>query len=326
MKQSIEFNNVLKYIDQNLKEILINIDKNIAKNIEEIRLRLGKPLMIYSNGINYYIDKKGQLYSTPINLEKSYLVTPENIYKTFQIVSNYSVYSIQEELKQGFITIKGGHRIGLVGRGVYNGDKLENIKNISSINIRIAREVIGSSNHIVKYVIKNSHSIYNTLIISPPKCGKTTILRDLIRNISNGINSYNFEGLKVGVVDERSELAGTYNGQPQNDLGYRTDILDGCYKHDGIMILLRAMSPDVIATDELGHPNDIKAIYEAMKGGVQIISTVHGANLDDVKNKPNIKDIVEEKVFKRIVVLDNSKGVGTISDIIDGETFKSITH
>ncbi|AFS78382.1 stage III sporulation protein AA [Gottschalkia acidurici 9a] len=326
MKQSIEFHNILQYIDQNLKEILINIDKNIAKNIEEIRLRMGKPLMIYSNGVNYYIDKKGTLYSTPINLQKSYLVTPENIYKTFQIVSNYSVYSIQEELKQGFITIKGGHRIGLVGRGVYNRDKLENIKDISSINIRIAREVMGASNHIIKYVIKNSHSIYNTLIISPPKCGKTTILRDLIRNISNGINSYNFEGLKVGVVDERSELAGTYNGQPQNDLGYRTDILDGCYKHDGIMILLRAMSPDVIATDELGHPNDIKAIYEAMKGGVQIISTVHGANLDDVKNKPNIKDIVEEKVFKRIVVLDNSKGVGTISDIIDGETFKSITH
>lgn len=318
------FYSVIDHVDNELKDILKNVDKNLASKIEEIRLRIGKPLMIYAEGEDLYIDKSGKTYKEDLKTENIYIVSSDNINKTFQIVSNYSIYSVQEELKQGFITIKGGHRIGLIGKGIYNEDTLSSIKDISSINIRISKQIIGASKDVMKYIVRNSNDIYNTLLVSPPKCGKTTILRDAIRNISNGMDKYNTRGLKVGVVDERSEIAGMYNGQPQNDLGNRTDILDACYKYDGMMILLRSMSPDVIATDEIGHEMDIKAIYQAMQSGVKVISTAHGAGLEDIKNKLNLKDIIENKIFERIIVLDNSRGIGTIKDVIDGETYQSI--
>lgn len=319
-----EFYKVIDHLDSELKDILKNIDKKLISKIEEIRLRVGRPLMIYAEGNDLYVDKNGKTYIEDPGVTNAYIVRLDNINKTFQIVSNYSIYSIQEELKQGFVTIKGGHRIGLIGKGIYNGDRLSSIKNISSINIRISREIIGASKEVMKYIVKDYKDIYNTLLVSPPKCGKTTILRDAIRNISNGMDKYRIKGLKVGVVDERSEIAGMYNGQPQNDLGNRTDILDACYKYDGMMILLRSMSPDVIATDEIGHEMDIKAIYQAMKSGVKVISTAHGDSLEDIKDKLNLKDIIQNKVFERIIVLDNSKGIGTIKDVIDGKTYKSI--
>lgn len=323
-KQTDQFSHVIEYLDYDLRELFKNRDKNLDLKVEEIRLRVGKPLMIYASGKDMYVDKNGKIHERFDDLKNSYIVSLENISKTFQMISNYSVYSIQEELKQGFITIKGGHRIGVIGKGIYNQDKLISIKNISSINIRISREIIGASKQSLKYIIKNSNDIYNTLLVSPPKCGKTTILRDIIRSISDGVSRYNFKGLKVGVVDERSEIAGMYNGCPQNDLGLRTDVLDGCYKYEGMMILLRSMSPDVIATDELGHEMDIKAINQAMKSGVKVISTAHGLDLEDIKNKLNLKEILNNKVFERIIILDNSKGIGTIRDVIDGETYKSI--
>lgn len=322
-EQRHEFLNVLEYLDCELKEILENIDIELISKIEEIRLRVGKPLMICIGGEDLYIGKDSKSYKE-INSKDIYMVNLENINSTFQKISNYSVYSIQEELKQGFITIRGGHRIGLIGKAIYNESKLISIKNISSINVRISKEIIGASNEVMKYVRKNLDCIYNTLIISPPKCGKTTMLRDIIRNISNGSKDRGIKGLKVGVVDERSELAAMHMGQPQNDLGLRTDILDACYKYDGMMILLRSMSPDVIATDEIGHSSDIKAIYEAMKSGVKVVSTAHGEDLEDIKNKLNLKDIIENKIFERIIILDNSKGVGTIKSVIDGRTQKPI--
>lgn len=318
-----DFFNILEYIDYQLKEIFGNIDRELILKVEEIRLRTGKPLMIHVNGEDLYVDKDGKTYRD-ISSKDIYTVSLEEINNTFQKVSNYSIYSIQEELKQGYITIKGGHRIGLIGKAIYSEGKLVSIKNISSINIRISREIIGASGKVMKYIRKDSDNIYNTLIISPPKCGKTTMLRDIIRNISNGVKDKGVKGLKVGVVDERSELAAMHHGEPQNDLGIRTDVLDACYKYDGMMILLRSMSPDVIATDEIGHSTDTKAIYEAMKSGVKVISTAHAEDLEDIKTKLNLREVIENKVFDRIIILDNSRGIGTIRDVIDGKTQKSI--
>lgn len=318
-----KFLKAIENIDCELREVLTKIDISLISKIEEVRLRVNKPLMIYIEGRDFYVGKCGETYRD-LDLKKNYIVSLENINKTFQMISNYSIYSIQEELKQGFITIKGGHRIGLIGKGIYSEEELISIKNISSINIRISKEIIGASNHVMQYIIKDSNSIYNTLLVSPPKCGKTTLLRDITRNISNGMEKNNLRGLKVGVIDERSEIAATYNGQPQNDLGIRTDILDTCYKYDGIMILLRSMSPDVIVTDEIGSEKDIRALYEAMKSGVKVISTAHGEDIEDIKNKLNLRDVIAEKIFERVIILDNSKGVGTISDVIDGKTYRSI--
>ncbi|RKD34776.1 stage III sporulation protein AA [Thermohalobacter berrensis] len=316
-----KYKEILELLDSDIAKIMDKIPKRVKDKVEEIRLRIGRPLMICLEGSDYFLDKRGKLNERD---RDSYIVTEENIKKTFRLLCNYSVYAVEDDIKRGFITIKGGHRIGITGKTVYGEKGIEIIKEIASLNIRIAREKVGISNKVIKYIIKKPNSIYNTLIVSPPQCGKTTLLRDLVRNISTGVPKLNFRGLKVGVVDERSEIGGVFKGVPQNDLGPRTDILDGCKKHDGIMILIRAMSPYVIATDEIGDKKDIKAIHESLKAGVKIIATVHGENINDIKTKPNLRQIINEKIFKRIIILDNSKGVGTIKDILDGNNFKSI--
>ncbi|EOC99760.1 stage III sporulation protein AA [Caldisalinibacter kiritimatiensis] len=323
VKKYKKLDDILTYLDPEVANVISKIPDRYKNQVEEIRMRIGKPLMIFLNGEDYFINSNGQLRKTNID---TMIISSKNVYKTFRILSNYSVYAFEEEIKNGFITIKGGHRVGVSGKAVYGKNGLETIKKISSLNIRVAREIKGVSKKVIPYIIKQNNRIYNTLIVSPPQCGKTTLLRDIVRNISNGISKDNFYGVKVGIVDERSEIANMYNGEPQNDVGVRTDVLDGCRKYDGILMLIRAMSPNVIATDEIGDENDIKAIHEALKAGVNIIATIHGENVDDIKTKPIMKKIINEKVFERIIVLDNSKGVGTIKDIIDGSKYNSLLN
>ena len=322
-KDIVIYENVLEYISLELSQILKKIPDTYKMKVEEIRLRNGIPLSICFKGTDYFISRKGGLTK---NEYEGVLVNRQDIIKTFQLISNYSVYAFEEEMRNGFITLKGGHRVGIGGKVLYGNKGIEGIRNISSLNIRIAREKIGVSDRLLKYILDFPKTIHNTLIISPPQCGKTTILRDLIRNLSNGLQSYGMEGLKVGIIDERSELAGMYNGIPQHDIGLRTDILDGCNKKDGTTMLLRAMSPEIIAMDEIGSIYDVEAIHESLKAGVKVIATVHGSNLEDLLSKKSLSILVEEKIFKRYVFLDNSKGVGTIKDIIDGNSFVSIKN
>lgn len=317
------FDKVLEYLTPEVSNILYKISTMKKNVIEEIRLKNNKPILVYCNGSDYFISKTGELIK---DNNDALIIKSDQLQKTFQIISNYSVYAFEEEIKSGFITLKGGHRVGLAGKVVYGRNGIETIRSISSLNIRIAREIIGVSDKVMKYIIAQNNSIYNTLIVSPPQCGKTTLLRDIVRNISDGMSQYNFKGLKVGLVDERSEIAGVYNGIPQKNIGLRTDVLDGCLKRDGILILIRAMSPNVIATDELGRADDIEAIHEALKTGTKLISTVHGDDLEDIFSKKILGEIICEKIFQRIIILDNSKGVGTIKEIIDGNTFKSLLY
>ena len=176
----------------------------------------------------------------------------------------------------------------------------------------------------MKYLIDGSDQFYNSLIVSSPQCGKTTLLRDIIRNLSNGMKNLNFEGVKVGVVDERSEICGVCHGIAQNNMGVRTDVLDSCPKADGVMMLIRSMSPQVIATDEIGKKEDANAIEEALNAGVKLITTVHGNDIEDLDKRPYIKPLLAQKIFARIIVLSNNPKVGTIKQIIDGKTNKVI--
>ena len=289
--------------------------------MEEIRLRNNAPLSIYIKGSDFFITEEG---IPTKNKDKARLVNGKEIIKTFQLISNYSLYAFEEEIRNGFITLKGGHRVGIGGKVLYGNNGIETIKNISSLNIRIAREKIGVSDGVIKYIVAFPRTIHNTLIISPPQCGKTTILRDIIRNLSNGLPIFGGAGLKVGVIDERSEIAGMYNGIPQHDIGIRTDVLDGCNKRDGTTMLLRAMSPEVIAMDEIGRISDVEAIHESLKAGVKVIATVHGNTLEDILSRRSLSILIKDKIFKRYIFLDNSKGVGTVKDIIEGDSFTSI--
>ena len=311
MKLSDEIINSLSI---NLRKKINNIKDSYA-NIEEIRLRVNKPMIINGDSQDYFYDNRNNCLS--LNMKNPYIVTKEDIEETFQLICRYSVHSFIDDIKKGFITLRGGHRIGIVGKAIIENGQVKNIKHISSLNIRISREIKGCSKKVLPYVIKNKNQINNTIIISPPQCGKTTLLRDIVRNISNGNKSYGFDGVKVALIDERNEIGGSYLGVAQLDVGIRTDILETCPKDLGIMMVLRSMSPDVIVTDEIGDEREIKALYTALNGGVSLITTVHGDSIEDVKNRRELKDLLEGDLFKRVVILSSKNGPGTVEKIYD---------
>ncbi|MDY6329508.1 MAG: stage III sporulation protein AA [Lachnospiraceae bacterium] len=283
----------------NLRKILCNV-LNMADRINEIRLRAGQPLMVIIDNMERFVKLDGEIIA---NFENAYIVTVNEIRETMEYISNYSLYAYEEEMKQGYITVAGGHRIGICGKAIIENNTVKTLRYISFINIRIAHEIIGCSDRLIPKIYKDSESIYNTLIISPPGRGKTTLLRDLVRNISNGYNGY-YRGLNIGIADERSEIAACYLGIPQNDVGIRTDVIDGIPKAAGIMMLIRTMSPKVIAVDEIGSKEDIKAIRQGINCGCRFICTVHGDDLEDVINKPVLGDMIKEKIFCKYIVID----------------------
>lgn len=307
MKEKDEF---LKIFPTGIRKILARMKVGFHE-IQEIRMRVNRPLIVYRQGREYFVSEWGLLLKTE---RDGYLVSKEELMETMEYLSGYSLYAFEEELKQGFLTIQGGHRVGVAGKIVMDGERIRNIQYISFLNIRLSHQVWGCADRVISYVVKGDR-VCHTLIISPPCCGKTTLLRDLIRQISNG-NRY-CGGKNVGVVDERSEIGGSYLGVPQNDLGIRTDLLDCCPKALGMMMLIRSMSPDVIAVDEIGDYGDIRAIESVLNCGCKLIATVHGSSIEDIKQKPLLQKLVEERVFERYIILDNREEMGSIQGIFD---------
>lgn len=261
--------------------------------LEEIRLRGNKPLSL----------KFGQEHEIA-----DYIVSQQEILQAFEKICESSIYSYRKQICDGYITIKGGNRVGIVGSAVVDNGQVININYISSLNFRIASQRIGCSNKVIEDIIDNQNdNIYNTLIVSPPGCGKTTLLRDIIRNISNGIKVIGFRGKTVGVVDERGEIAAMYKGIPQNDIGIRTDVIDNMPRPEAMRILVRSMAPDVIACDEIGSVEDIKAINYAMCSGVKGVFTAHGKNLEEINRNTELSKLLKNNVFERIILLNPRK-------------------
>lgn len=303
---------LLKIFSIKLRTILSNINLDYDL-LQEIRLRVNAPLLIVYDNREFFITSESELTK---GVEEAYIITKNEIRETMEYISNYSLYAFEEELKQGFITITGGHRVGIIGKVVLEENKIKSMKHISFINIRLSHQVKGCADKVLSYITgENGNGCYHTLIISPPRCGKTTLLRDIIRQLSDG--NENRPGLTVGVVDERSEIGACYMGVPQNELGIRTDVLDCCPKAKGMLMLIRSMSPRVIAVDEVGSVEDIKAIEYVMNCGCKLIATVHGNSIEDIKNKPVLGKLVEEKMFERYILLNNRGGVGHLEEIYD---------
>lgn len=269
------------------------------EQVYEIRVKIGKPILVYS--------KDGE---NIIN----YIPTKEDMKSIMQKISSYSLYAYEEDIKQGFITIKGGHRIGIAGECVMDKGEVKTIRNISSVNIRICTEVIGCSNKAMKYIFSDN-KVHNTIIISPPKCGKTTLLRDITRNISNGVNSIGLSGKKVVVIDERSEIGACHFGIPQMNLGIRTDILDNCLKGEGLIMSIRSLSPEVLICDEIGTKGDIEALVMAFNSGVNIITTIHGFTIEDLYKRKVFYDLLDNGIIERVITLSTRNGVGTIEKV-----------
>ncbi len=296
---------LINYFGKNIKYLLNSIDSKYFEKAEEIRIRLDRNITFKTFDKEYFVLKNMDI--SEIFLEdKIYKPTIEDISQTIETMSDYSIYALEQELKNGFITLKGGFRVGITGKVIIEDNKIKTIRNISSINIRIAREIIGCSNHILKYIY--TPNIKSTMIISPPNCGKTTLLRDIIKNISDCKEN-------VGLIDERSEIAGTYMGKIQLDVGKRTDILDRCPKSEGMLMLLRSMSPSVIAVDEIGSNDDIYAIEKISNSGIKIICTIHAYNMEDIKQKNNLKNILNKKIFERYIILNRKNGICNVDKI-----------
>lgn len=305
---------IIQYTSLKIREILEKIDSNWMRDIEEIRLRANKPLMLENRFGDWFISKDGK-YS--IDCRNPFIVTQDEIIRTLELMSENSIYAFMEEIKNGFVTIKGGHRVGIAGRIVLEGNSIRNIRDVSGLNIRLSKEVHGCSRAVLKYIL-NRGDIFNTLVISPPQCGKTTILRDITRLLSDGIESLNFKGIKVGVIDERSEIAACYKGVAQNQVGIRTDVLDGCPKAIGMIMMVRSLSPQVIVTDEIGNQGDKDAVIKILNSGVKIITSAHGYNISELKTRQEVIGLINEKVFERYIVLSKADGPGTVEEVIDG--------
>lgn len=280
--------------------------------LQEIRLRINQPFLVIYKGKEWILNCDGKRTDL---LESGYQVQASDLSETLSYVSDYSVYAFEEELSKGYLTVEGGHRVGVAGKVITQGNSVKGMKYISYINIRIAHQLKGCGDHILPYIVYQNQ-VFHTLIISAPCCGKTTILRDLIRLISTGTSYFN--GCSVGVVDERSEIGGSYMGIPQNDLGPRTDILDCCPKADGMMLLIRSMAPAVLAVDEIGCYEDIHAIEAVIHCGCKLLATVHGTSLDDICKKPLFERMMQEKVFERYVILHSRDKIGKIRKVLDG--------
>ena len=286
---------VLSYIPMRLRSYLIPC---ISNKTEEIRIRTNRPLSIYQNSEVYFITLSCRLSKKPYD---SVIVTKDDIEAATGLLCNRSIYAHENEIKDGYITLPGGLRVGLCGNAVMNTDKVSFINNISGLNYRISHEIKGCCDGVIRDIYHNG-SVRNTLLISPPGCGKTTLLRDLARFISNTKK-------RVCILDERGEIASMHEGIPGFEIGPLTDVLSNCPKPYGIPMLLRSMAPDVIITDELFYDTDIKAIYEAKRRGVSVIATVHGNDISDVDENILMS-------FSCLIVLSSRLGVGTIEKVM----------
>ncbi|MDA3131127.1 stage III sporulation protein AA [Aliibacillus thermotolerans] len=260
--------------------------------IEEIRVRIHAPIELITNeGVYYLRDEKEDLY----------VLTEEDVDYILNQLSEFSIYAFHEELKQGFITTKGGHRVGLGGQVVQEDGKVQTMKHVRFFNIRLARSRPGVALPSAKRLYR--YHVDHTLIIGPPQSGKTTFLRDLARILSNGEWNDQHISKKVAIVDERSEIAACYQGIPSFDVGKRTDVLDRCPKAEGMMMMIRSMSPEVIIVDEIGREEDVDAILEAAYAGVTVICSVHGHSEEEMKKRPTMKRLFSDVLFKHILTL-----------------------
>jgi stage III sporulation protein AA len=315
---------LLQLFSAPVRQRLATLPKSMLQHLQEIRIREGRPLEIVWGGGYGFVSRQSGGCDDP---QAAYSPTREDCAELLENLTLHSLYTFEEELRRGYITVEGGHRVGLTGKTVLEHGKVKHLKDITGFNVRIAHERKGAAVQVLPYLMDVSPqyaTVHHTLIVSPPQQGKTTLIRDLARLISSGSAESGSgsggrlgRGFKVGIVDERSEIAACRRGVPRFDLGPRTDVLDGCPKAEGMMMMIRSMSPEVLIVDEIGRAEDAAAIHEAVYAGIRVIATAHGLNYRDALQRPVLRELFGEGVFSRIVVLSSKQGAGTLEGVYD---------
>ncbi len=307
------FNMCAKGLNQRLSQYVLKIPDHIKAHAQEIHIRINKPVSIYCGNITYYLTANNQLISCGVCLDNDMLIaTQHDVYECFQNICCYSVYTRQSEIKNGFITMRGGHRAGICGTAVYMDNTLANMRDISSINLRIAKEIKGIAKPLLRSIDINKGGI---LLCGIPSSGKTTVLRDISRILSTKENK------KICIVDERGEIAGSYSGVPQNDIGF-CDVLDGYMKADGIMQALRCMSPQIVVCDEIGTEREAKSIESCLNSGVTVIASLHCANICELMSKPQARMLLSANAFAYVGFLSDRIQPGVVKEIYTIEELK----
>lgn len=295
---------ILAYLPERIRVAILAQPPAVLDGVEEVRLREGRPLSLVLSGSDSFL---------PV------AVSRDDLDRCVSLISRNSVYAFEEEMRQGFLTLPGGHRVGLAGKVVLEAGRPRTVHPITGLNFRVSRALAGVAEPVLPALVdRRAGRLRHTLVISPPGAGKTTLLRDLARLASEGHPKLGLQGQKVTIIDERSELAGSFQGCAQLDVGPRTDVLDGCPKAEGIMLALRSLSPQVIVTDEIGRPEDARAVEEAVNGGATVLASAHGADLTDLARRPTMASLMGGAVFERVITLTRRGRPGVVRSITDG--------
>ncbi len=302
----------LTLLPPRLRRLLSPVWQSVGGSVEEIRIVQGQPIIVRTATGEWFVAPWG----VADDLAAAVTADESMIHELLDAATRSSVYAVQDAMRAGYLTLPGGHRVGLAGEAQTQEGDVVGFRHVTGFNIRINREVRGACRPLLKALVRPDGGIWSTLVISPPGGGKTTLLRDLIRALSYGEPEFGLKPHRVGVADERGELAGGYRGLPQNDLGPRADVIDQCPKRHALAMLVRAMGPEVVVTDEIGHPLDAAAVLDAVAAGVALVCSAHGSSLADLKKRPTLRPLLEQEAFQRVVVLSRRRGPGTIERVV----------
>lgn len=308
------------YLPPRLVAALAAVESSVWTGVEEIRLRAGRPVILGVACGEAWVARAGGICHGD---QEPFVLSAEEATLTLDLAARGSVYALQEQLAAGYLTLQGGHRLGIAGRAVVDAGQLTGLRHPSSFCLRLAREVYGAADRVLPYLVEGPGGrIASALLVSPPRCGKTTVLRDAVRQLSNGSPLLGIAPQSVALVDERSELAGCFGGVPTRDVGLRTDVLDSCPKASGMVLALRSLSPDILATDEIGRAEDVAAIEEAANCGVAVLATAHAWDLADLRRRPTMSELLSRGDFARLVFLSRVPVPGSVASVLDGRTMQ----
>lgn len=282
---------ILQILPERIRSVMVRAVTE-WETLQEIHIRNGRSVVLVINGKKIMPDQSGQV------------VGGREFREILESISNYSLYAFEEEIRKGYLTIPGGHRVGVAGRVLLDQGQVRTIRHITFLNIRVSHEILGCADRVMPYLFERDRFL-STLIVSPPGAGKTTLLRDIVRQTATGGKM--FTAKNVSVIDERSEIAGCYMGVPQRDVGIHCDVLDACHKQEGIGMMLRSMAPEVIAVDEIGAMRDYEALTTVLTSGCALLATVHGNSFQHIREKPQLKRMLEERMFERILFLQGGE-------------------